>query len=206
MLEDVKAEKVLDASCGTGIYALELAERGMRVTAVDLSDQMLEIASHKAESRGLPITFRKADVKKLPFPDQAFDLVLSILGLEFMDAKVEAIRELLRVTRESGYLILGVLNKHSLWTLKRKIKALFADTLWRKAKFLSESEWKRLLKKIEGYRFVAMKRAIYYPPIENPTAAKTHQILEIISGTLFPLFPTFIAFKVQKIAAASKNC
>src|SRR5262245_13403186 len=65
----------LDAGCGTGFLALELASRRHRVTAVDFAPAMLAEARRKAAGRGLSVRFEEADAEALPFAAGSFDLV-----------------------------------------------------------------------------------------------------------------------------------
>src|SRR3954447_27070751 len=67
----------LDAGCGTGFLALELAARGHRVTGVDFAPSMLAEARRKAAERGASIRFEEADAEQLPFSANSFELVVS---------------------------------------------------------------------------------------------------------------------------------
>src|SRR5260370_39990415 len=59
---------VLDAGCGTGRYAVELARRGFAVTGLDRSSDLLEEARSRVGNAGLPITLREADLVDLAAP------------------------------------------------------------------------------------------------------------------------------------------
>lgn len=68
---------ILDIGCGTGRHAIELAERGYRVTGIDLSDSQLKRAKEKAKKQNLNINFQKQDARELHYKNQ-FDLVIMI--------------------------------------------------------------------------------------------------------------------------------
>src|SRR5215471_7516195 len=67
----------LDVGSGTGFLALELAERGHRVTGVDFAPEMVALARGKAAARGIAVRFEEADAEQLPYPPGRFDLVVS---------------------------------------------------------------------------------------------------------------------------------
>jgi len=59
--------RVLDVPCGDGRLALELAQRGCRVTGVDISPEFLAAAKASADERGLDVLWRQSDMRDLPF-------------------------------------------------------------------------------------------------------------------------------------------
>jgi len=77
-LEPREGESILEIGCGTGNYALDLAARGVKVTAVDISPAMLERAREKARALGLEVELLLADARRLPFPDCSFDKALAV--------------------------------------------------------------------------------------------------------------------------------
>src|ERR1700754_853512 len=76
-------ERVLDVAAGSGNAALAAARRGARVTATDFVPQLLQVAARRAAVEGLVIDTEEADAQALPFPDGAFDVVLSTFGVMF---------------------------------------------------------------------------------------------------------------------------
>ena len=107
LIGDVSGLDVLDAACGTGRYALLLAEAGARVAAVDSSPEMLQHARRKAAERGSAIDFREGDLTALPYPDEAFDLVVCALSLCHLTDLNPAAREFARVLRPGGRVIVS---------------------------------------------------------------------------------------------------
>jgi ubiquinone/menaquinone biosynthesis C-methylase UbiE len=100
-----RALDALDAGCGTGFLALELAARGHRVTAVDFAPAMLAEARRKAARRGVSIRFEEADAEHLPFPARSFDLAISRHLLWTLPHPEAAIDEWIRVLRPGGRLV-----------------------------------------------------------------------------------------------------
>src|SRR5215469_14623249 len=76
-------ERVLDVASGSGNAALAAARRGARVTATDFVPQLLEAAAQRAAADGLDLETQEADCQSLPFPDGAFDVVLSTFGVMY---------------------------------------------------------------------------------------------------------------------------
>jgi 2-polyprenyl-3-methyl-5-hydroxy-6-metoxy-1,4-benzoquinol methylase len=76
-IEYNKSLKILDVGCGTGRHAIELSERGYRVTGVDLSGSQLARARQKAREQNLKIKFLKHDARSLPFLNE-YDLVIML--------------------------------------------------------------------------------------------------------------------------------
>ncbi len=72
-------DAVLDLGCGPGLYAAELAARGLQVTGIDYSRRSLDYARQQAAARGLPITYRYQDYRTLDELPQ-YDAVLLIYG------------------------------------------------------------------------------------------------------------------------------
>jgi SAM-dependent methyltransferase len=105
---DVRAgERVLDIACGNGNAALAAARRFARVTGIDYVPALLDRARARASAEGLDLELREADAEALPFPDGAFDVVLSTFGVMFSPDQARAARELLRVCRHGGRLALA---------------------------------------------------------------------------------------------------
>ncbi|MDR2414512.1 MAG: bifunctional demethylmenaquinone methyltransferase/2-methoxy-6-polyprenyl-1,4-benzoquinol methylase UbiE [Odoribacteraceae bacterium] len=100
--------RVLDIACGTGDLSLASARRGARVVGVDISENMLEIARAKLLDRGLSdrVTFQCGDAESLAFPDASFDAVTIAFGARNFEHLDRALREILRVLRPGGRLII----------------------------------------------------------------------------------------------------
>ncbi len=100
--------RVLDAGCGSGQWAIALAERGARVTAIDLSPEMIRLARGHALARGQDIEWRTGDVTRLADPLAVFDAIHARVLLQFVPDVPGALRELRRVLKPGGRLLASV--------------------------------------------------------------------------------------------------
>ena len=108
---DLRANhRVLDVATGHGNTALAAARRGCAVTGIDFTPRLLEHARQRAAAEHLEIDFQEGDVESIPFPDEAFDVVLSTFGVMFSTDQRRTAKELLRVCRAGGKI--GLVN----WT------------------------------------------------------------------------------------------
>ena len=96
----------LDAGCGTGFLAFELAARGHRVTGVDFAPAMIAEARRKAAERALSVRFEEGDAERLPFGAASFDLVISRHVLWTLPHPEAAVDEWIRVLRPGGRLVI----------------------------------------------------------------------------------------------------
>jgi len=153
--------KVLDVGCGTGIYALDLAGKGLDITGVDISVPMLEQARAKAAETGLEASFLEADACKLPFNDDSFDAVLSVTALEFVPDLAAALREAFRVLKTGGRLVVGLIGRDSAWwRLYDEKSRREPDNIFNHARFYTLDE---LLAAMPG-RNVQGKAVLFVPP------------------------------------------
>jgi SAM-dependent methyltransferase len=95
--------RVLDAGAGDGNVALAATRRGAAVTACDLALAMVE----RGRARCPSATWDVADVEALPYADETFDGVLSAFGAALAPRPERALRELVRVTRPGGIVLLA---------------------------------------------------------------------------------------------------
>lgn len=115
-------ERVLDVACGTGLVSFSAARAVGpmgSVVGVDISGQMVEAAACRA--RELEVTnasFARMDAEALALPDASFDVVLCALGLMYVPEPEQALREMRRVLRSGGRLVLAVWGERSAcgWT------------------------------------------------------------------------------------------
>lgn len=117
---DLRAgQRVLDVAGGSGNAALAAARRFCEVTCTDYVPALLERGRERAAAERLPITFAEADAEALPYPDGAFDAVISTVGVMFVPHQERAAAELLRVCRPGG--TIGLAN----WTPDGLVGELF---------------------------------------------------------------------------------
>lgn len=187
-----EGEKALDIGVGTGIFAVELMKHGTEITGIDVSGKMLEIARSKGV-RNVAL----GDAVSLDFPDESFDLVISITALEFIEECDRAISEMVRVCRKGGRVVVGTLGSGSLWALKRSRAARKdAGSIFRHARFYSFGELKRLAEK-HGYRTV-VKGAVFAPPFDNAISVFIGKTIEKICQRLVPFWGAFLIFRIDK--------
>jgi 2-polyprenyl-3-methyl-5-hydroxy-6-metoxy-1,4-benzoquinol methylase len=109
-LGDIRGRRVLDAGCGEGLYSRWLAKRGARVTGVDFSKALIDIARAEEERRPLGIRYRVGDLMaRGGMGREKFDVVVACQVVMALPDHRRAIRELARVLRPGGQLLL-VLN------------------------------------------------------------------------------------------------
>lgn len=98
-------ERVLDLAAGTGTSTAAIAENGADCVACDFSLGMLQVGTRRQEgTRG--VTFVAGDALRLPFQDGVFDVVTISFGLRNVADTDAALREMLRVTRPGGRLVI----------------------------------------------------------------------------------------------------
>ena len=101
--------KVLDLGCGDGTTALPEARLGADVLGVDIAANLVEAGNRRAKAEGLVnCRFQEGDAATLAeLADQSFDLVVSIFGALFCPRPFDAAREMVRVTRPGGRIVMG---------------------------------------------------------------------------------------------------
>lgn len=103
--DHITGERALEAGVGTG-KNLAWYPSDIEITAIDISPRMLERAMEKADILGLNTMFVEMDVQDLAFPDQFFDTVFATFVFCSVPDPVQGLRELRRVCKPGGILIL----------------------------------------------------------------------------------------------------
>ena len=101
--------KVLDLGCGDGTTALPAAKRGAEVLGVDIARNLVEAGNRGAQKQGLSnLRFAEGDATNLTgLPDKTFDLVVSVFGAMFAPKPFDVAKEMVRVTRPGGRIVMG---------------------------------------------------------------------------------------------------
>jgi SAM-dependent methyltransferase len=101
--------KVLDLGCGDGTTALPAARRGADVLGVDIATNLVDAGNRRARAEGLTnCRFQQGDAANLSeLADRSFDLVVSIFGAMFAPKPFDVAREMVRVTRPGGHIVMG---------------------------------------------------------------------------------------------------
>lgn len=101
--------EVLDLGCGDGTTALPAAQRGARVLGVDIAANLVAAGNARARAAGIAnLYFREGDASRLDgIEDDRFDLVVSIFGAMFAPRPFDVAREMVRVTRPGGRIVMG---------------------------------------------------------------------------------------------------
>ena len=104
-----KGLKVLDLGCGDGTTALPQAQLGADVTGIDISSKLVAAGNKRAKEQGLTnCTFQEGDACDLnQIEDDSFDLSVSIFGAMFAPKPFDVAKEMVRVTRPGGRVIMG---------------------------------------------------------------------------------------------------
>lgn len=102
-------DDVLDLGCGDGTTALPAAQRGANVLGVDIASNLVDAGNTRASSAGLDnLRFQEGDASDLrDLADDRFDLVLSVFGAMFAPRPFDVAREMVRVTRRGGRIVMG---------------------------------------------------------------------------------------------------
>lgn len=145
LLQARQGLKVLDIGCGTGQYSAELARLGCQVVGIDISEEMLNVAREKAVQENLNIEFISGDIHELEFPENTFDLVLSVTALEFFPRPDEVLAKAYSWMKENGRMVIGVIGGKSPWSdLYTSRSAQDAESVFNYATFYTAQELKEL--------------------------------------------------------------
>lgn len=101
----LEGKKVLDYGCGVGAYTQAFLERGAESWGADIDEESLEVAREESQAEFI------LEDDGLPFEDNFFDLVFSNEVLEHVGDEEEVVREMMRVLKPEGILIVFVPNK-----------------------------------------------------------------------------------------------
>ncbi len=196
---EVEGRRILEIGCGTGNFSLALAHKRAKVVGFDCSSPMLARAQEKVSRQDLDLTLVRGLASHLPFVDESFDGVMCILAMDFMTEREIALREMVRVLRFGGFLLVGMLNRFSLWSAERAIKAWFKPSLWREVRFITHRELRRLLSAPLELTAIRTGQAIYFPPWASRRLLPGYPYLENLGAGLTLPTGAFL------VAAATKS-
>jgi ubiquinone/menaquinone biosynthesis C-methylase UbiE len=148
--------EVLDAGMGPGRLLEELDQRGWTVSGIDVADEMVALARERVPSAADRLL--RAELEALPHPDASFDAVVATGVLEYSPDLSSALRELARVLRPGGLLVVCIQNPRALYSIWRR-------NLYRLIRFA-----KRLLK--TGRAMPPSGTRILTPALERALAAE----------------------------------
>ena len=201
--------QVLDVATGSGITAIAAARRFCTVTGLDYVPTLLERARERASAEHLNVTFQEGDAEAMPFPDAAFDSVLSTFGVMFAPNQEQAASELLRVCRPGGAIGLAnwtpdsfigelfrTIGKHvpppagvkppALWGSEERVRELFGDRI----------AALRVARRTFAFRYRSAEHWVeifraYYGPVHKAFGAIDSQAQEALASDLTALLQRF---------------
>jgi ubiquinone/menaquinone biosynthesis C-methylase UbiE len=164
MLGPDQGEIILDMGCGTGVFTIDILSFGPHVIGLDISQPMVIRACHKAKK--YPFSGIVGDMMSLPFADDSFDKVVSMTAIEFVKDAQRAVKELFRVTRRGGRIVVTTLNSLSPWAARRMDEAKKGPSIFEKTIFRSPDEIRSIVPVS-----AVIKTAIYFGKDDDPGEA-----------------------------------
>lgn len=187
---------VLDVGCGDGTLALLNVDNGAaRVTGCDPDPRMVARARTKAADRDAHVDLLVARSQALPFADSSFDIVACVAVLTFVSDADIAVREMARVLRPGGRLVIADLGRWSLWAARRRIRGWFGANLWRTTRFRTATELVALITQT-GLVVGSIQGAIFFPPWT--TLARVMAPFDPRLGEITTLGAAFVAIQGAK--------
>jgi len=145
LLEPARGERILDIGCGTGRHLEMFLGMGLDATGLDPSPHMLGVAGKRLGHR---VELHQGVAEDLPFEDNSFDIATLVTSLEFVDDVDKALEEACRVTE--GRVFLGVLNRYAIKGIERRVRGIFSESVYNRARFFSVWEAKQKMVQIVG--------------------------------------------------------
>jgi ubiquinone biosynthesis O-methyltransferase len=195
LVGDVSDCRVLDVGCGDGEFAVELTKRGATVVGIDASAEMIYAAKSRSKFQNADVAFQVAMAEHLPFPADQFDVVTAITILCFVDDAAPVFREIARVLRPGGRLVIGELGKWSTWAAGRRLRAWLGSRLWRQGRFRTANELRDLSKEV-GLIVKTVSGAVYYP--RWGVAARVLSPLDPVLSRITTIGAGFVALSAVK--------
>lgn len=163
---EMSGGNAVDVGCGSGFSSVLLSRKASSVVAVDVGAHMVRIAGHLAKLNEAPVAGVIADASKpLPFPDAYFDGLISIEMIEHIVDWRASVREMVRVVRPGGRLVISTPGRYGLAQMIKTI--LVKAGLWK----LGTYEWfiprRQMIRELEGLgvRVTAVKHAVFTAPM-----------------------------------------
>ena len=200
LLGDVAGHAVLDVGCGDGRLAVRLAAAGAQVAGLDADPAMLRAAASRAATAGVSVELAAGRVEALPFAAGRFDVVVAVTVLCFVPDAEAVFREIARVLKPGGVVVIGELGKWSLWALRRRVRGWCGNRLWRAAHFHTSGELRRLAV-CAGLAVAAVRGAVFYPPLAGLAWAMAPLDPWLSRRTTFGA--AFVALRAKKPATAA---
>ena len=147
-----------------GALVCTAAARGAVATGFDPDPAMLAAARMRAAGAHVQAAFVEGRIEQIPFADASFDIVVATTVLCFLADASGAVREMARVLRPGGRLVLGELGRCSFWAMIRRVRGWRGAETWKAARFRTAGEL-RTLAESAGLSVTVIRGAVYYPPI-----------------------------------------
>ena len=108
--------KILDIGCGPGEMCIDLAKKYNDIYGVDISEEMIRIAKKKTENLDIKgsITYEVGDIENLNYEDSFFDAIICSGVVEYLHNDENWGKELKRILKPNGILIINVTNKYAI--------------------------------------------------------------------------------------------
>lgn len=169
LINDIAGAKVLDVGCGTGHLSEKLRAKGADVTGIDVSKEMLKKAEESSENKNLGVMYLNMDVCDLSFEEESFDYVFSMAAFEFIENPTLAFKNIKRVLKPNGTVVIGTIHKNSSWADMYESDA-FKETVFANARFKKLSDFEA----IDGFEVVKSKQCLFIAPGENENLYTTN--------------------------------
>jgi ubiquinone/menaquinone biosynthesis C-methylase UbiE len=170
--------RMLDVGCGTGAMLTAADARGIATAGIDISD----VAVARAQERVPAAELHVGVAERLPFMDGEFDIVSCLGSLEHFSDPTQAVREMRRVTRPAGRLLIGVPNsRYTMMPVIALRQWLFPGLSQPVERYATRSEWQALFERC-GLRVTALHKDnnCYVP-------TRALQALSRVLGRMTPL-------------------
>jgi ubiquinone/menaquinone biosynthesis C-methylase UbiE len=194
---------VLDVACGDGDTAIPAAKLGAKVTGVDISRNLVKAGQERAEKEGVAdhCKITEGDVMDLKDQqDHSFDITISIFGAMFAPRPFDVVKQLVRVTRKGGKIVMGNWIPGDPTLVAQILKVCSAYTPKPPEGFISPMLWGVESNVIERFTSAGIPEANITFERETFTFKADYSPLEFLSNFRNYYGPTMNAFE-----AAEKN-